>query len=400
MLVALGVMAFGLAEQLEAPGGTGLRTAGPPEQHVPDRLPRDVPRTGPEQVAFGVHLDWTADTPSDYRGRLHASPVYHGAFIDLPFEEDELAALDAQAAATLAADSALLLTLEPQGGLGTVTDDVLRDVTVWLTSWNDRGLPVLVRFAHEMNGSWYAWGQRPEAYVATFRRASRAVRAAPTSEIMWAPNEGGGYPFPGGVSNAEPGDADLERLDTDGDGELTQADDPYAPYYPGDEYVDWVGLTIYHFGDGWPWGDNVLPEPEKFVDKLGGTYDGTEGDQTAVPDFHADYAAGRDLPLMITETSALYNTDRPSDVDDLDIKTAWLEQVLADDLIDVFPALEAIMWFEMAKAETEIDDELISWAVSYQPETLDALQQRLPAWLRFRENGLAEHAATSSQRLS
>ena len=24
--------------------------------------------------------------------------------------------------------------------------------------------------------------------------------------------------------------------------------DPYGPYYPGDEWVDWVGMSIYHFG--------------------------------------------------------------------------------------------------------------------------------------------------------
>jgi hypothetical protein len=42
--------------------------------------------------------------------------------------------------------------------------------------------------------------------------------------------------------------ADRAALDTNGDGQLTQADDPYAPYYPGDDFVDWIGLSLYYKG--------------------------------------------------------------------------------------------------------------------------------------------------------
>ncbi|KAF6252608.1 hypothetical protein COO60DRAFT_1643919 [Scenedesmus sp. NREL 46B-D3] len=57
------------------------------------------------------------------------------------------------------------------------------------------------------------------------------------------------------------------------------ADDPYTPYYPGeplqgyltriegDEWVDWVGLSVYHFGARYPWGANSLPENSKFYNK-------------------------------------------------------------------------------------------------------------------------------------
>lgn len=33
----------------------------------------------------------------------------------------------------------------------------------------------------------------------------------------------------------------------------------------GDEYVHWVGMTIYHFGTSYPYGQNVLPEPREFT---------------------------------------------------------------------------------------------------------------------------------------
>ena len=64
-------------------------------------------------------------------------------------------------------------------------------------------MPVVVRFAHEMNGSWYPWGQQPAAYVEAFRRVAGAVHTgAPGSAVMWAPNYGGGYPFTGGTHAA------------------------------------------------------------------------------------------------------------------------------------------------------------------------------------------------------
>lgn len=35
------------------------------------------------------------------------------------------------------------------------------------------------------------------------------------------------------------------ELDTNGNGVLDQEDDPFTPYFPGPEYVDWVGLSFY-----------------------------------------------------------------------------------------------------------------------------------------------------------
>lgn len=48
-------------------------------------------------------------------------------------------------------------------------------------------------------------------------------------------------------------------------------DDAYAPYYPGDEAVDWVGMPLYHWGSRYPWGENELPEPNKLAEQLLGT---------------------------------------------------------------------------------------------------------------------------------
>ncbi|WP_240720930.1 glycosyl hydrolase [Pseudarthrobacter sp. NamE2] len=98
----------------------------------------------------------------------------------------------------------LLLTLEPANGLGTVTPETAEALAKLLSEFNEDGVPVIVRFAHEMNGSWYAWSQQPEAYISAFRTLAAAIHAyAPGSAMMWAPNYGGGYPFAGGAFEAK-----------------------------------------------------------------------------------------------------------------------------------------------------------------------------------------------------
>lgn len=132
----------------------------------------------------------------------------------------------------------------------------MRSLDRWWLSWhplcgviNDQGTPVVLRFAHEMNGSWYPWGQRPTQYIEVFRRVAAAVhQQAPGTAMLWAPNYGGGYPFASGQYNALPGTSDFALLDTNHDGVLNMSDDPYLPHYPGDDAVDWVGMSLYHWG--------------------------------------------------------------------------------------------------------------------------------------------------------
>jgi hypothetical protein len=62
--------------------------------------------------------------------------------------------------------------------------------------------------------------------------------------FVWGPNHGSGYPFPGGRFDVQPSSPDYSVLDTNKDGKLDINDDPYSPYYPGDEWVDWVGFSV------------------------------------------------------------------------------------------------------------------------------------------------------------
>lgn len=87
-------------------------------------------------------------------------------------------------------------------------------------------LPVALTFAHEMNGFWYPWGARRNSaadFVLAWQRLHTLFARVGATNVIWAwtPNVISGAP-----------DVDLE------------------PYYPGDAYVDWVGLDGYYTRTG------------------------------------------------------------------------------------------------------------------------------------------------------
>jgi hypothetical protein len=338
-----------------------------------------VPETG---TVFGVNLDWGAQSLKEYADDLGRRPGVAVAFADVPLTGGERDEVRSAAEQVRVNGGTLLLTLESPTGLGAVTEDAADDIAELSASVNASGVPVLLRFAHEMNGSWYAWGQQPTAYVEAFRRVAEAVhRGAPGSAMMWAPNSAEGYPFDGGEFAALPGTDDFRALDTDSDGALTLQDDPYAPYYPGDDAVDWVGMSLYHWGSAYPWGENELPEEGKFAAQLTGTYVGAAGDESAAPDFYQTYGVEHGKPVAIPETAALV-VPRGDASGELAIKQAWWRQVFSEDTRLRFPNLKMINWFEWDKFEPEVQQS-VDWAVLGDVATQREFRADLPGWLEF-----------------
>jgi Glycosyl hydrolase family 26 len=379
LLIAATVAACGGEEQANpAPAATTGSVDAPPAG-CDSTLNSVAP---PEGVYFGVNLDWENDSPVAYAERLGRKPAIYVLFAAFPLTQDAMGYVSHIADLVRAQDGMLMLTLEPNDGLETVTPATAQTLGQQLATLNARGVPVLLRFAHEMNGGWYPWSQDPAAYVAAFRQVADAVHAqASETAMVWAPNYGGGYPFSGGKYSARKGSDAFSLLDTDEDGVISMHDDPYAPYYPGDDAVDWVGMSLYHWGSAYPWGENELPEPGKFAAQLTGTYNGLGGDDSALPDFYQDYAVEHGKPLSITETAAFYAVDVQGDAED-EIKRLWWQEVLPEDLTSRFPNLKMINWFEWRKFETEVDG-LVDWTVTRKAETRDQFQAALQPYLRF-----------------
>lgn len=99
--------------------------------------------------------------------------------------------------------------------------------------------PISVRWGHEMERAdgqfiWAAWA--PEDYITAYRRMIDICRAeAPRINIVWSPA----------------GDENMNE------------------YYPGDDYVDLVGLSIFGYE---PWETEILGAPRTYDEILAETY--------------------------------------------------------------------------------------------------------------------------------
>jgi len=160
---------------------------------------------------------------------------------------------------------------------------------------------VLLRFAHEMNGDWYPWSERKdprqtaEAYVSAWRRIRRgfADAGADNVQFVWS-------------VNFEPAD----RLDR---------------FYPGDAFVDWIGVDMYNQPD-WPRSPGEMLQPAY------------------------EFAAARHKPMILTEVgSAERFTGRlqRGPASESPSKARWIEalfRILADR-----QNVRGLVWFDIDK---------------------------------------------------
>ncbi len=376
----------------------GLATVAPAATSVPSAsaartLPTQAPGRARLQPAkgtyFGLNLDWGSETAREASDRLGRNPAVWVQFARFPLDAGARSNLDAFVQQVAGVGGLALITLEPRDGLAAVTDTAANHLADLLAGyWNQYGIRTFVRFAQEMNGSWYPWGQQPAAYIAAFRRVAAAVHErSPSSAMMWAPNEGSGYPFTGGKFGAAPGSPDTKVLDTNGDGALTRTDDPYAPYYPGDDAVDWIGVSLYQWGLAYPWGENEIPKPGTFANLLRGRPTGAQPNEVAIPDLYSVYADGHDKPIAIVETAILYDPAAPpGGPTEAKLKTAWFDQVFAPANRTEFPRIGMIDWFEWRKTEAEVG-RVIDWRLAADPALAKSLLASVPdGWLVFAGN--------------
>jgi beta-mannanase len=182
-----------------------------------------APPSGPmfsveNQRGYGAY-----DPPGDFRDDKNAN-IEH---LFLPWEDVDLASLGDAEAYALARGRSLLITVEPWTWSEDwrISADQLRDRI--LSGGYDANMaaicqitaqmkvPVTIRWGQEMEdkASRFTWaGWNPEDYIAAYRRVVDVCRKeAPNVTFMWSPK---------GVDGLE-------------------------KYYPGDDYVDVVGLSVF-----------------------------------------------------------------------------------------------------------------------------------------------------------
>ncbi len=208
-----------------------------------------------------------------------------------------------------------MVTWEPWGGapdaaykLSNIVrgdfDPYIRQYAIDAKTW---GQPFFLRFAHEMNGTWYPWGTRAgnsngntaADYIAAWRHVHDIFTSVGATNVVWvwSPN----------VFDATGSWPSLTSI------------------YPGDAYVDWVGLDGYNDGTN--------------------TSAGYSGWQTFTQIFGYSYdtlAALTQKPIMIAETASAADSSDPTTQN----KAAWITASFFNEIPVSFPRLQLIDWFD------------------------------------------------------
>jgi len=333
---------------------------------------------------FGPELDWGADGPDGYAERLGETPATYAIRLSYPLDDRSRQDWSRAATAASARGAVLVLSMEPRVPLADLTPDdaaAFNDTLEQVQS--DYDIHHLVRFAPEMNGSWTTWGQQPREFVRAFESVAETVHeGASGAEMVWAPSYGAGYPFERADGRLEDlTAADLRALDTDGDGLLTESDDPYGPYFPDPDAVDRVGLTMFSFGKGEagaaagrdvPLETNSAPDDGEVAARLDESW-GYTVPQSAT--FYDRFALGEDRDLLL-DTGALYDFTLTGD-DELTVKQGWWRQVFA--ALPSHPRITAITWLETVREEAEAGSQEVDWRATGSDELASALRDDLNA---------------------
>jgi mannan endo-1,4-beta-mannosidase len=193
-------------------------------------------------------------------------------------------------------------------------------IDMYARSIADHGHPVTIRLMHEMNGNWYPWstgvnGNREGEFVRAWQHVHDRFTALGVTGVqwLWAPNA----VYPGAQ--------------------------PLAPLYPGDAYVDAVGVSNYN------WGDDRHDGSDTVWTSFGGLFDAS----------FAELRAITQRPIWVAETGS---SNRGGD------KSAWLAAMLAE--IAARPEIAGVVWFSHVDEARDVD-----WRIETEPDTAEAWRQ-------------------------
>ncbi len=188
-------------------------------------------------------------------------------------------------------------------------DDTLRD---WARMAKASNTKLVVEFAPEVNGSWYPWNgawnggaetggygdpklaDGPERFRDVYRRVIDIFRQAGNDKITWI-------------------------FHVDSQPQPKEAWNAMANYFPGDDYIDWIGVSAFGAqqpGDYW----------ESFSDVLDGTYN----ELVAISPLK---------PVAVVEFGVIEKPGDPT------AKATWIKEALESLKTGWFPHVKAISYW-------------------------------------------------------
>ena len=192
----------------------------------------------------------------------------------------------------------------------------------WARDARQFGKPFFLRFGHEMNDPYrYPWGpqnNKPADFIAAWRHVVGRFRQQGATNVSWIWS-----PHPAYTN--------------------------YAEFYPGHDYVDWVGLTTLNYGTVAPWSKWY-----SFEAILGKAY--------------ADLSLyGK--PLMITELGSLSVGGD---------KAAWFTAALTT-LPTRFPVVKAVVFFNNSD-DVSTTYKALDWSFGTDKKVVQAVRQAATGW--------------------
>ncbi|ORY37611.1 glycoside hydrolase [Rhizoclosmatium globosum] len=231
-------------------------------------------------------------------------------------------------------DAAIFLTIYPDNSTGIADSDINALAIQCRTIINTTGRNLFIRFGPEMNGDWMSYSGNPTAYIALWRKVYTAVNnVAPSVAFVWSPNP-----------------------------DTYQGIYPYAPYWPGPDYVDWVGLSTYWkgFQDNYPYSymKNSLCPTDYTAQVLD-----AKGQQGSKVSFYQEYVLKYDKPFVISEGGGAFQLaysegSNRTLVDPGPGRTQmvmgfWNSNIFNPDFMNAYPKVKMAISFEIWKLEAE-----------------------------------------------
>ncbi len=186
------------------------------------------------------------------------------------------------------------------------------DLEDWGTAASEFGTPLLVEWGTECNGEWFSWNgvwngagettgygdpalpDGPEQFVAVYRHIVDIVDGEGADNITW-------------VFHVNAPDVPDEAWND------------FENYYPGDDYVDWLAISVYGAGDP------TETEVESFREQLDVEYDRLA-------------ALAEDKPIIVAEMgSAANNAEMPPE--------QWTNEALTDLFAARWPRIIGFAWW-------------------------------------------------------
>lgn len=210
-----------------------------------------------------------------------------------------------------------------QGIVSGEYDSLIRNFSYILKEYNH---PVLLRWGHEMNGNWYSWSgvknnKSSYRYIGAFQHIHDIFQQIETSNVKF-------------VFSINSEDVPKRRWNR------------FENYYPGDEYVDLIGIDMYNWGYSeqgffakifaWKQPENILRQSyERIIKKYPGK------------------------PIIISELGCSSQGGN---------KIKWMQDLFYL-LKKRFKAVKAFVWFDMVKER--------DWGISQDEEVWEAYKEEM-----------------------